>query len=78
MEIYSFEPLPEPVLSCSGSKEYISMEDCYGHNSVDLPSTELSRFDDLSDLSMFDGNERLFRRNRVWPWATLKIITNKG
>ena len=22
--------------------------------------------------------ERLFRRNRVWPWATLKIITSKG
>ena len=42
--MYSFEPLPEPVLSCNGSKVYISMYDCDGHSSVDLPSKELLEF----------------------------------
>ena len=42
MEIYSFEPQPAPVLSCNGSKEYVSMHDRDGHSLVDLPSTDFS------------------------------------
>lgn len=53
MEIYSFEPLAEPVLSCNNSKEYTSKHDCDGHISVDLPSTEL--LNKVESYLMFQG-----------------------
>ena len=41
MEIYSFEPLQLKTGSGSRSEGYISIHDCDGHSSVDLPSTDI-------------------------------------
>ena len=55
MKIYSFELLPEVVLSCIGSKEYISIHDCDGHSSVGLPSTEIVHKKEISLLKNLEG-----------------------
>ena len=49
MEMYSFEPLPESVLSCNGSKEYISMEDC---DDIAQLTCLVQNWDDTEDLAL--------------------------
>ena len=55
IKIYSFQLLPEAVLSCIGSKEYMSIHDSDGHSSVGLPNTEIVHKKEISLLKNLGG-----------------------